>query len=151
VAREPDSAKTSLTKSPQFYFGLVLLGIAVYVGWIFFSRWHQNRTIARRVEAERSEKQREEDRVAIEQLGGRELQILMFYASPATIRRGSTVRLCYGVANAKTVKLEPESGPVWSSPSRCLDVSPKKETTYTLTIDDGKGRVLSEEVTVKVL
>ena len=147
---EPARAKKSVVKSPLFYSGLIIAGIALYVGWIVFSRWHENQAINRRVAEERSEKQREQDRIAIEQLGGSELAIQMFYARPATVRRGETASLCYGVANAKNVKLEPQDNPVWPSQSRCVDVSPKKETTYTLTIDDAKGHSLSQSLTIKV-
>ena len=57
----------------------------------------------------------EQDSIALEQLGGKELAIQNFYATPGTIRRGETVQLCYGVANARTVKLQPQSNPVWLS------------------------------------
>jgi len=150
VLDEPGSVQKSLAKNPQLYFGLILTGIALYVGWIVFSRWHENRVIERRAEEQRSEKQRESDRAAIQQLGGSEMAIQMFYASPPTVRRGEATSLCYGVANAKNVKLEPQNSTVWPSHSRCVDVSPRKETTYTLTIDDGNGHSLSQSLTVKV-
>lgn len=75
----------------------------------------------------------------------------MFYASPATVRKGETVTLCYGVANAKNVKLEPQSNPVWPSHSRCVDATLRKDTIYTLTIDDGNGHSQSQSLTVRVL
>ncbi|MBZ5700612.1 MAG: hypothetical protein LAN84_02055 [Acidobacteriia bacterium] len=59
-------------------------------------------------------------------------------------------QLCYGVANAKKVTLEPPVGPVWPSYSRCLDVSPTKDTTYTLTVEDGQGHSMSQTVTLQV-
>jgi len=137
-------------KDPFFYSGLLIFTVALYVGWIVFSRWHENRAMERRVEEQRSERQRESDRAAIQQLGGSEMAIQMFYASPPSVRRGEAASLCYGVANAKNVSLEPQSSPVWPSHSRCVDVSPKREATYTLTIDDANGHSLSQSVTVKV-
>ncbi len=83
-------------------------------------------------------------------MGGKELAIQNFYASPGTIRRGETVQLCYGVANAKTVKLEPQSNPVWPSYSRCVDVTPTKSITYTLTIADAAGNTKTQSLQVKV-
>ena len=56
-----------------------------------------------------------------------------------------------GVANAKTVKLEPQENPVWPSYSRCVDVKPTKTTTYTLTIDDSAGNTKTQSLEVKVL
>jgi len=129
---------------------LVLLAAAVYAGWVLLSRWHENQVLERRAAAERSEKQREEDRIAIEQLGGSELAIQMFYASPAVLKRGEAASLCYGVANAKNVKLEPQDNPVWPAHSRCVDVKPTKDTTYTLSIDDGKGHAKTQSLIIQV-
>lgn len=120
------------------------------VAWIFFSRWEQNRSIENRARQERTQKQLEEDRATLEQMGGKELAIQTFYATPGSIRRGETVQLCYGVANAKTVTLEPQSNPVWPSYSRCVDVTPAKTTTYTLTISDISGHTKSQSLEVRV-
>jgi hypothetical protein len=89
--------------------------------------------------------------VALDQMGGKTLDIQAFYANPGVIHRGETVQLCYGVANAKTVKLEPQENPVWPSYARCVDVKPAKTTTYTLTIDDGAGNTKTQSLEVKVL
>jgi hypothetical protein len=137
-------------KNPLLYSS-ILLGIALLVvGWILFSRWQENRRIEARHREEAAHKQRESDRAALEQLGGNELAIQSFYGSPGVIRRGESAQLCYGVANAKTVKLEPQSNPVWPSYARCVDVSPKKDTTYTLTITDAAGNTKSATVQIKV-
>ena len=124
--------------------------VALVVGWIFFSRWWQNRAFEHRVREERTEKQREDDLATLEQMGGKELAILTFYAVPGEIRRGESVQLCYGVANAKTVQLEPQSNPVWPSYSRCVDVTPAKTTTYTLTISGASGNTRSQSLVVTV-
>ena len=87
---------------------------------------------------------------AVEQLGGKELAILSFYASPGFIHRGGSAQLCYGVSNAKTVKLEPQPHPVWPSEAKCVDVSPTKTTTYTLTIGDAAGKTASQTLEIKV-
>jgi hypothetical protein len=120
------------------------------VVFVMISRWQESRSYERRAAQERAEKQHEQDRLAVEQLGGKEFAILSFYASPTVIQRGESAQLCYGVANAKIVKLEPLSQPVWPSVARCLDVSPAKSITYTLTIEDAAGKTLSQEVEVKV-
>ena len=83
-------------------------------------------------------------------MGGKDLAIQTFYATPGEIHRGQTVQLCYGVANAKTVTLEPQSNPVWPSYSRCVDVTPTKTTIYTLTINDVVGHTKSQTLEVKV-
>ena len=53
-------------------------------------------------------------------------------------------------SNAKKVTLDPPAGPVWPSYARCLDVSPTKTTTYTLTASDDAGHSTSQTFTVKV-
>ena len=149
----PETSATpskSILKNPLLYSS-VALGIAILVvGWILFSRWEENRQIERRTREETARKQRESDRATLEQLGGKELAIQSFYASPGLIHRGESVQLCYGVASAKTVKLEPQQNPVWPSYARCVDVSPRKDTTYTLTIADAAGNTKTQTVEVKV-
>jgi hypothetical protein len=145
------SETKSVFKNPSLYSSIVLIVVAVVVGWILFSRWSDNRLIERRAAEEKQEKQQESDRVALDQMGGKTLDIQAFYANPGAVHRGESVQLCYGVANAKTVKLEPQPNPVWPSYARCVDVKPTKTTTYTLTIDDGAGNTKTQSLEVKVL
>jgi hypothetical protein len=141
----PQKAKAAL-KNPLLYTSLALGVALLYVGWIFFGRWQENRALEQRA----AEKRRVMDQHTVESLGGKRLEIQSFYASPGMVRRGETAQLCYGVANAKKVTLEPWVGPVWPSYSRCLDVSPTKETTYTLTVEDGQGNSKSATLTIRV-
>ncbi len=147
---QPDPQKKSAFKNPFLYSGAALAIALLVVGWTLFSRWQENREFEKRAKEERTQKQQDQDRISLEQLGGKELAIQNFYASPGTIRRGETVQLCYGVANAKTVKLEPQPNPVWPSYSRCVDVTPSKSTTYTLTIADAAGNTRTQSLEVKV-
>jgi hypothetical protein len=147
---QPVPPKKSTFKNP-FLYSWAALGIAaLVVGWILFSRWYENRGIEKRAKEERTQKQQEQDRIALEQLGGKELAIQNFYASPGEIRPGETVQLCYGVANAKSVTLEPQPNPVWPSYSRCVDVTPAKSTIYTLTIADAAGNTRTQSLEVEV-
>jgi hypothetical protein len=149
VPQLPPKTKTAF-KSPLLYSSFLLGVVLVVVAWIFFSRWQENLSIERRSREEKSRKQLEDDRVALEQLGGKELAIQSFYASPGAIHKGDSVQLCYGVANAKTVKLEPQPNAVWPSYARCVSVSPAKSTTYTLTISDASGNTKTQSLEVKV-
>ena len=150
VLPQSDPARKSVLKNPYLYtWSAVALG-AFLVVWTLFARWYENRAIESRSKEERAEKQREQDRATLEQMGGKELAIQTFYATAGVIHRGETLQLCYGVANAKTVKLEPQSNPVWPSYSRCVDVAPGKTTTYTLTISDAAGNTTSQSLEVKV-
>jgi hypothetical protein len=137
-------------KNPKLYSAAIFAFVLVAVGWIMVTRWVENRSIEKRAKEERTLQQQEQDRITIEQLGGSELAIQNFYASPGEIRRGASVQICYGVANAKTVTLEPQPNPVWPSHSRCVDVTPKKTATYTLTIGDAAGNTKTQTLVVKV-
>ena len=148
--QQPEPPSKSIFKKPSFYSKLVVTIVAVLVLWILFSRWWQNRSIEYRAREAATEKQRADDRATLDQMGGKELAIQTFYATPGEIRRGQSVQLCYGVANAKSVKLEPQSNPVWPSYSRCVNDSPAKTTTYTLTIADAAGNTKSQSLTVQV-
>jgi hypothetical protein len=146
----PEPQTNSIFKNPLLYSSFGLAIVAIVVGWVLLSRSQENKRIDRQNAEARSEKQRENDRAALDQFGGKELDIQNFYASPGAVHRGGSVQLCYGVANAKTVTLEPQPNPVWPSYSRCVDVTPKKTTTYTLTVSDAAGNTKSQTVEVKV-
>jgi hypothetical protein len=147
---EQNPAPKRALKNPILYSSLALLAVLLYVIWIFFSRWQENRELARRANEQRSEKQLADDRQTVEQMGGKDLAIQSFYASAGVVHRGETLQLCYGVANAKTVKLEPQDNPVWPSYNRCVEVAPKKDTTYTLTIVDAAGHTQTQSIDIKV-
>ena len=147
---QPSPPSKSIFKNPSLYSYSLLVIAVLAVSWIIFSRWEENRYIENRAKEKRTQEQLEQDRATLERMGGKELAIQNFYATPGSIRRGQTVQLCYGVANAKTVTLEPQSNPVWPSYSRCVDVTPAKTTTYTLTIADAAGHTKSQTLEVKV-
>jgi hypothetical protein len=147
---EPTPEPKSPLKNPLVYSSAILAIVGVAIAFIMYSRWQDTRTRTREVAEERAEKQREQDRTAVEQLGGKDFAILDFYASPRTIHRGESAQLCYGVSNAKTVTLEPQPHPVWPAADNCVDVSPKKTTTYTLTIGDGAGHAKSQTLDLPV-
>jgi hypothetical protein len=147
---DPIPEKKSLLRNPLLYTSAVVVAALLGVVYVMFSRWQERRSIDRQAREQRAEKQREEDRIALEQLGGKDFAILSFYASPTVIRRGESAQLCYGVSNAKSVKLEPQPQPVWPSAAHCVDVSPTKSMTYTLTAVDAAGATKSQTVELKV-
>jgi hypothetical protein len=133
---------------------MMMLGALViasaYAAFIVVSRHESNRALERRAAQLATEKQLADDRAAVEQLGGSELAIRALYVSPSIIRPGQSSELCYDVANAKTVTLNPPVADVWPSHYRCFEVSPKKTTTYTLTIAGPSGSPVSQAVRVTV-
>jgi len=147
--KQSTAAPKSVLRRPFVYSTLVIVVVAVYVGWILFSRHVANRAYEERIKNQQAQKQHQSDQEAIEQLGGSELAIQMLYATPE-IQRGQTAQVCFGVANAKSVTLEPQTNPVWPSHSLCVDVIPKKTTTYTLTASGADGRSVAQQATVTV-
>ena len=146
---EPDASVKSVWKNPLVYSSVVLLLVALYVGWILFSRRLENRAIEQHARDAAAKKQLEQDRATVEQMGGSELAIQTFYGNKV-IHKGEQAMLCYGVANAKKVTLDPQWNPVWPSYSRCVDVTPTKTTTYTLTASDDAGHSVCQTLTIKV-
>jgi len=126
-------------------WSIACLAALIYVGGVFYSRRQQDRDLA----AQAAARQREQDQHAVEFMGGDRFEILNFYASPYIIHRGDTTDLCYGVSNAKTVNLSPP-GPVWPSLSRCLQVTPKKTTIYTLTAVSASGETKTAIARIEV-
>lgn len=147
---QPEVKKPNALRSLWLGFGGVLLIVLAFVGYTMWSRKTQDADLAYKQQAAKTAQQRESDAAAVEELGGSDFKIIAFYASPGLIHRGETVDMCYGVSNAKTVKLDPPEGNVWPSANRCMQVTPKKTTTYTLTIDDGKGKTANQQLTVTV-
>jgi hypothetical protein len=131
------------------WFGLLV--VALGIAWVLYSRWQANRDIEYRAAQKAAAEQRENAAQSVAMMGGSKFDILNFYAAPGAVRRGDSFQLCYGVSNAKNVKLDPPVGSVWPSLSRCLSVTPKKTATYTLTATDAAGNAKTASLTVTVL
>jgi hypothetical protein len=129
--------------------GLLVIIVAAYVGYIFWSRAEEREAFAQR-DAARKAAQAAADQKAVQSLGGDQFKILNFYAYPAAIARGDSTQLCYGVSNAASVTLEPQSNAVWPAFSKCVTVSPKKTTDYTFTATDAAGHRQQAHATVSV-
>src|SRR5512139_3900309 len=56
--------------------------------------------------------------------GDGELKIYHFYAGTARIYRGEHVNICYGVANARAVRIEPPVDSITPSMNRCIAAEP---------------------------
>jgi hypothetical protein len=134
-------------RNPLLYTSILTVVVLIYLGVTFLSRRQENRDLEDQAKA----RQREEDSQVVESLGGDRFEILNFYAMPGRIHRGDEAHLCYGVSNAKTVKIDPpvEEG-VWPSTNRCMSISPKKDTTYTFTAQDAAGNTKTANLTIEV-
>jgi len=78
------------------------------------------------------------------------LKILQFYAFPGEIVVGEQALLCYGVEEAASARIEPEVGKVSPALSRCVTVSPKRDTIYKLIVTGLAGEESSKTARVAV-
>jgi hypothetical protein len=142
----PNRKPYSGLRNPVLYTSLLILFAALYSGWVLFSRRQEVRELEDKAKAEKLA----QDQKIVESLGGNSFDILNFYASPPVVQHGETAQLCYGVSNAKSVRVEPQPNKVWPSYMRCVEVAPQKDTAYTLTAEDGRGNTKTATVVVKV-
>jgi hypothetical protein len=117
-----------------------------YAGWVLYSRQADHRRIAEQAEQQRADQNRQ----IVDQVGGGELKVLMFYADPPAVRPGGTVRLCYGVAMAESLQIEPAVDGVGPALSRCVETKPIRSTTTFTLKAAGNGREATGSVTVDV-
>src|SRR5882724_3719373 len=113
--------------------------VAAYVAWVLVSRELGRRRWIRE-QARPAAVNPEFDRV----YGGTDVKILQFYAREAKVVEGSKSLICYGVLNAKSVRIEPPLEGVRPSLNRCVEAALKRETRYTLTAEGQDGRTVSE-------
>jgi len=124
------------------YMFVVVAAALLYLGWTFADRYRSNR------EFERARARQMAPSLPPDY--GSTVKILQFYASPEVLNKGERAILCYGVANARTVRIEPEVEPVWPALSRCFNVAPQKDTRYTLTAESADGKRVEESFLIQV-
>jgi hypothetical protein len=147
MSLNPISEPSSGLRNFLLASAVVLLLGGSYVGWVFYSRQEADRAVTEKA----AEKQRAQNQETVDAMGGNRFAILSFSADAVVEAAGEPVSLCYSVSNAKAVKIEPPPEELtWPAFSRCVHVSPRKTTTYTLTIDDGAGHTKTAAVEVRV-
>lgn len=129
------------------YTTAAMVIVIIYVAWVLWSRYESNQEAARAAEERAAAAERS---VNQEITHGGELTFTAFYASDAVVKRGESTQLCYGVINAKTVKLDPPVEPLKPTERHCFDIRPARTTTYTITADNGAGQTKQLSVTVRV-
>ena len=125
---------------------VLVAAVLIYAAATVLLRWRANRAIDEASALKRAES----DRKILEQLGGDQMKVLTFYANPPVLTRGERGLLCYGVANTKAVRIEPQVEEIKPALSRCIEVKPSTSTTYTLTASDAAGRVETRAVEIVV-
>jgi hypothetical protein len=121
---------------------VVAAGALAFLIWTFASRKWSGKPAAERPAAVY------QDVLGIDRLTS--VTILHFYASPGTLVDGDKALLCYGVAKARAVRLEPPAEALAPSLNRCIQVAPEQDTQYTLIAEGADGRTVSESLTIQV-
>ena len=78
------------------------------------------------------------------------VRIIQFYASVGTLTAGQKALLCYGVENAKSVRIAPISQEVYPSYSHCVEIGPVHTTHYTILAEGFDGQVVMKSFTLPV-
>jgi hypothetical protein len=78
------------------------------------------------------------------------VRITQFYADSASVARGQRVLLCYGVENARTVRLDPPGQELSAALARCVEATPSADTTYTLTATGADGKTATQTLSIPV-
>jgi hypothetical protein len=115
--------------------------LALYTGWLIGRHrgwslgWHGWRT--------------PESAISVpEGLGGR-VKIVQFYAREGVVTEGGATVICYGVLNAKAVRIDPPIADIWPSLNHCIEVRPAQETRYTLTAQGADGTSVAQSFTLR--
>src|SRR5262249_29962756 len=82
--------------------------------------------------------------------GGNAVKILQFYARDGSVIEGDHSVICYGVLNAKSVRMEPPVQGVAAAVNKCVEIAPVRDTRYTLIAEGYDGRTVSESFVLGV-
>ena len=123
----------------QFYLTAVVVIAMLYVGWVFLKRRGTLPRIPSR-ETPRNLREAEWQRT----YGGSDVRILQFYAGEGSLVEGNKSVICYGVLNAKSVRMEPSVPGVTVALNKCVEIEPVRDTRYTLIAEGNDGRMVSE-------
>jgi len=115
---------------------IALLAAILYAGWTIASRRAQP---IHPVSPAGDSKEAELLRI----YGGDEVKILQFYARDGRVTEGTSSVICYGVLNARSVRMEPPVEGVTPSLNKCVEIAPEHNTRYTLIAEGKDGRMVS--------
>jgi hypothetical protein len=135
-------------KRAQIPLGVGVAIALIYLGYVYLARYSADQRYARRTaSAQPSEEQK--SRFA-ETYGGTAVKILQFYARDGAITDGQSTVICYGVVNARSVRIDPPVADVYPALNRCVDAAPQHDTKYILTAEGKDGKTAAAEFTLAV-
>lgn len=129
------------------YTTVAVIIAALWVAWTFYSR-HEANVKAQQEQAAQQAEKRQREAQTIFGSGG--LSFRTWGADKSVVHAGEAAHICYGIVDAKTVRIDPPVEDLKPSYLHCFDVRPKQTTTYKVTAEDAKGHTASEQVTIQV-
>lgn len=78
------------------------------------------------------------------------VRILQFRASVGSVAQGEKAQLCYGVENAKSVRISPVAARVYPSANHCVEVVPQYTTHYMILAEGYDGSVATRSLILPV-
>ena len=120
-----------------------------YLGYVFLARYTATKHYNDR-EKRQSEPDSKRAAKFEETYGGTAVKILQFYARDAAITEGDETVICYGLVNAKSVKIEPPVSGVQVALNNCVTVQPEHDTQYTMTAEGNDGKTATAAFTLLV-
>ena len=91
-----------------------------------------------------------QDTVTVDEPKLKHARILFFDVSETRIKRGGSVRLCYGVADTNTTTISPLQREFPSVDKHCFEHAPRESTTYVLKATGEDSQTESREQSVAV-
>ena len=123
--------------------GLLATAIVIAnLAWVCLQRHNGVARMERRIDARRQP--------AGERNSSTGVRITQFYATSGEITDADHDTVCYGVENARSVRLEPPVVDVRPALTRCFWVEPKQDTTYSLIAEGNDGSRDSSSFRVRV-
>jgi hypothetical protein len=120
---------------------------ASYVGWTFLAR-HQAGQRWKTGTQRAASAAREADFQRT--YGGSDLRILQFYPRESVVFEGGNTVVCYGVLNARAVRIDPPIESLAPSLNRCVEAAPERTTRYTLTAEGAGGTSATASFEIEV-
>jgi hypothetical protein len=147
VPPPPERPKKSTLAAILPYTTVAVIIAALYVAWTFYSRHEANVKSQQDLAAQQAE-QRQREAQTIFGSGG--LSFRTWSADKGVVAAGEVAHICYGIVDAKTVKIDPPVEQLKPSYLHCFEVRPQKTTTYTITAADAAGHTASQQLTIQV-
>jgi hypothetical protein len=132
----PEQPKRSALAAILPYTTVAVIIAALYVAWTFYSRHEANVKAQQELAAKQADQRQREARQIF---GSGGLSFRTWSADKSAVHPGEVAHICYGIVDAKTVKIDPPIASLKPSYLHCFEVAPNKTTTYTITAQDAAG------------